>query len=152
MTDNENSTPENAGRKQDKGRFPKGQSGNPAGKPRGARHRYTMAAQALLDGEAEALTRKAVEKALEGDMAALRLCLERVLPVRKGAPITFEMPAIDNAENIAKAIGAVVSAVAAGELSPDEGAVVTGLLETKRKAIETSEIEKRLAALEGRTK
>src|SRR5262245_41119418 len=55
--------------------FVKGQSGCPAGKPRGARHRTTLAAEALLDGEAEALTRKAVELALNGDSTALRLCL-----------------------------------------------------------------------------
>jgi hypothetical protein len=57
--------------------FSKGQSGNPAGKPPGARHRATMAAEALLDGEVQALTRKAIERALEGDGVALRLCLER---------------------------------------------------------------------------
>jgi len=56
--------------------FAKGKSGNPAGKPKGARHRVTLATEALLDGEAEALTRKAVEMALAGDGAALRLCLE----------------------------------------------------------------------------
>lgn len=51
--------------------------GNP-GKPRGARHKATQAALALLDGEAATLTRKAVEMALEGDTTALRLCLERI--------------------------------------------------------------------------
>ena len=63
--------PEITGAKQG-GRFQKGRSGNPAGKPKGARHRATLAAEALLDGEAEALTRKAVELALAGDGIALR--------------------------------------------------------------------------------
>src|ERR1700676_4679872 len=66
--------PENAGGKQD-GRFQRGRSGNPAGKPKGARHRTTLAAEELLQGEASALTRKAVELALSGDSSALRLCL-----------------------------------------------------------------------------
>jgi hypothetical protein len=57
--------------------FKKGRSGNPAGKPKGARHRATVAAEALLDGEAEGLTRKAIEMALAGDGTALRLCLDR---------------------------------------------------------------------------
>ena len=75
------SAPENSGRIQ--GRFLQGLSGNPAGRPRGSRNRTTLAAQALLDGEAEALTRKAVDLALDGDIAALRLCLERIIPVRR---------------------------------------------------------------------
>ena len=56
--------------------FEKGRSGNPAGRPRGNRNRSTLAAQLLLQGEAEALTRKAVELALSGDPTALRLCIE----------------------------------------------------------------------------
>ena len=61
------------GRKQ--GRWTKGTSGNPDGRPMGSRNRATLAAQTLLDGEGERLTRKAIELALEGDRAALRLCL-----------------------------------------------------------------------------
>jgi hypothetical protein len=57
------------------GQWKKGQSGNPAGPPKGTRHKATIAAEALLDGEVEALTRKAIERALEGDGVALRLCL-----------------------------------------------------------------------------
>ena len=55
--------------------FAPGQSGNPNGRPKGARNKATIAAEALLDGDAEAITRKIVEKALDGDMIALRLCL-----------------------------------------------------------------------------
>ncbi len=62
--------------------FSKGRSGNPGGKPRGARHRTTLAAEALLDDEAEALTRKVVEMALAVDSTAMRLCLDRILPSR----------------------------------------------------------------------
>ena len=61
-----------------------------------------MLAEALLDGEAEALTRKAIEKALAGDGVALRLCLERVLPARKERPISFSMPAIASADDAAR--------------------------------------------------
>src|SRR5260370_26233006 len=57
--------------------FPKGESGNPTGRPRGSSNRATRAAELLLDGEATALSRKAVELALAGDAAALRLWLDR---------------------------------------------------------------------------
>ena len=70
--------------------------GNP-GRPRGARHRVTLAAEALLDGEAEALARKAVELALAGDTLALRLCLDRILPPRRDRPIAFRLPPVGSA-------------------------------------------------------
>lgn len=122
--------------------------GNP-GKPKGARHRATQAALALLEGEAEALTRKAIETALAGDTAALRLCLERITPPRKDAPVQFNLPRMETARDAAKAAGAVLEAVADGELTPTEGAHIMQLVETFRRTLETSELEARVAALEG---
>ncbi|WP_343503578.1 MULTISPECIES: DUF5681 domain-containing protein [Roseobacteraceae] len=122
-------------------------AGNP-GKPRGSRHKVTRAVADLLDGEAEAITRKAVEMALEGDATALRLCLERVAPARKDSPVTFELPAMSNASEAAGASAAVLTAVAEGNLTPAEGAAVMGLVDSYRRTLEVTEIEQRLAALE----
>ena len=122
--------------------------GNP-GKPRGTRHRATHAALALLDGEAEALTRQAVTMAMGGDGAALRLCLERIAPPRKDAPVAFTLPPMKSARDAAQAAAAVLAAVAEGDLTPTEGAHVMGLVETYRRTLETSELEVRVAALEG---
>jgi hypothetical protein len=134
----------NSGRNTD-GTFASGNSG----KPRGARHRATQAALALLDGQAEALTRKAVDMALGGDGAALRLCLERIAPPRKDAPVTFELPAMTCARDAAHAAAAVLGAVSEGELTPIEGASIMALVETWRRTFETTELEARMAALEG---
>ncbi len=123
-------------------------AGNP-GKPRGARHKATQAALGLLEGEAEALTRKAVETALAGDTAALRLCLERIVPPKRDAPVTFDLPRMETARDAATAAGAVLEAVAAGELTPTEGAHIMALVETYRRTLETTELEARLVALEG---
>jgi hypothetical protein len=128
--------------------FSKGQSGNPAGKPPGARHRATMAAEALLDGEVQALTRKAIERALEGDGVALRLCLERILPARKDRPVKFDLPPVETASDISKALGAITKSMAAGELTPDEAGTVATVMEAHRKAIETAELEERVRRLE----
>lgn len=124
-------------------------SGNP-GRPRGARHKATVAAMALLDGEAARLTRKAVEVALAGDVTALRLCLERIAPARKDAPVAFPLPAMQSAGDAARAAGAVLEAVAEGELTPTEGAHVMSLVDAYRRTLEASELEVRLAALEAR--
>jgi hypothetical protein len=124
--------------------------GNP-GRPRGARNRATIAAEALLDGEAEALTRRAIELALAGDGSALRLCLERLVPARRDRPIAFELPAIETASDASRAMGAILVAVAAGDVTPSEAEAVGKLIETHLRALEATEFERRLGALEGRT-
>jgi hypothetical protein len=121
--------------------------GNP-GKPKGTRHKATQAALALLDGEAEALTRQAVTMALGGDATALRLCLERIAPPRRDAPVTFDLPPMETARDAAKAAGAVLGAVADGDLTPTEGAHIMGLVETYRRTLETSDLEARLRYME----
>tara|TARA_R110000787_G_scaffold68701_4_gene153444 strand:+ start:4498 stop:4971 length:474 start_codon:yes stop_codon:yes gene_type:complete len=123
--------------------------GNP-GRPNGSRHKTTLAIQALLDGEGEALTRKAVELALAGDVTALRLCLERITPARKDAPVLFELRPMDGAASAATAMGAILSSVASGGLTPGEASGLAGLVEAYRKALETTELETRLKALEER--
>ena len=75
-------------------KFKSGQSGNPSGRPKGALNKATLATQALLDGEAEALTRKVVELAKEGNLAALRLCLERLLPPPEGSADYLRLAAV----------------------------------------------------------
>ena len=122
--------------------------GNP-GKPRGARHKATQAAMALFDGESEALTRKAGEKALEGDTVALRLCLERIAPPKRDAPVQFDLPRMVTARDAAMTAGAVLEAVATGDLTPTEGAHIMALVETYRRTLETSKLEARVVALEG---
>ena len=102
----------------------------------------------LMAGEGEKLTRKAIELAQRGDTVALRLCLERIYPVRKGRLINLDLPKVGSARDVLKAIGSTISAVAEGEITPEEGSLVAGLLETKRKAIETLDIEDRLTRLE----
>ena len=128
----------------DSGRFA---PGNP-GRPQGARHKATMAALALLDGQVEALTRKAVEMALAGDGTALRLCLERIAPPRRDAPVAFALPAVATAKDAATAAAAVLGAVAGGDLTPTEGGHVMALIEVYRRTLETTELEARVAAFE----
>jgi hypothetical protein len=135
--------------KKQRGRpFRPGQSGNPHGRPQGARNAATVAAEALLDGEAKALTRKAIEKALEGDVPALRFCLERVLPPRRDRPVKFDLPQIDTAADALQASSAILAGCAAGHLSPGEAAEIMNLVSTHVRVLEVADIETRLTALE----
>ena len=140
---------ENAGVKQ-AGRFEKGRSGNPAGKPPGARNRATLAAEKLLDGEAEALTRKAIERANEGDGVALKMCLDRIIPVRRERPLRITLPTLSSAVDASAAMATITKAVADGELTAGEASDLSALVTGFVKALETSELEKRIEALENR--
>ena len=128
--------------------FQKGQSGNPTGRPKGARNKSTLAAEALLDGEAEVLTRKVIELAKDGDMTALRLCFDRLLPVRRSRPVIFDLPDTSTPEGILAAHDAVLAAVATGEVTPEEAQIICGLIDTRRRAIDTYELDRRMSALE----
>ena len=119
------------------------------GRPKGARNRATQAVLALLAGEGEVLTRKAIEMALQGDGVALRLCLDRIAPPRKDSPVQFALPPMATAHDAAQAAGAILEAVADGELTPTEGTMVMGLIDGYRRVLEVSELEARIAALEG---
>ena len=135
--------PEKTGRQQ-AGRFQKGQSGNPFGRPRGARNSATLAAEALLDGEAEALTRKAIEMALGGDTVALRICMERLLPARKDRPLTFSLPPINNARDAADISAAVIDAVSNGAVNLGEAAEIAKMIDTYVKAHNAAELDERV--------
>jgi hypothetical protein len=123
-------------------------SGNPAGKPKGARHRATMAVQELLEGEAEALTRKCVDLAMAGDTTALRLCMERLAPAVKSRAVNLRLPPIKTVADILEAQAATIGAMAIGDITPDEAATIAGVLDAKRKALETADLEQRISRLE----
>jgi hypothetical protein len=132
--------------------FDKGRSGNPAGRRPGSRNKATLAAMELLAGEAEGLTRKAVDAALAGDPMASRLCLERILPRCHERPIKFALPPIESAADISAVMKAVTAALASGDITPGEAGRIACVVDTFVRAIETSEFDRRLQELESRLK
>ena len=127
------------------GQFSTGNSG----RPRGSRNKATIAIESLLVGQTEALTQTAIAKALEGDSVALRLCMDRIAPLPKDAAVTFSMPTMGNALDVAEAARNVLRAVSEGVLTPIEATRVMGLIDSYRRTLELTEIEERLLALEG---
>ncbi len=102
---------------------------------------------ALLE-DRDAIVRAVIAAAKGGDPTAMRLCIERLIPVRKGHPIVFDLPPVKMAADIVGAIGEVARAMAAGELTTDEASAAASVIEMHRRAIETTEIELRLQRLE----
>jgi hypothetical protein len=89
-----------------------------------------------------------IEQGLAGDMVAMRICIDRLLPPRRDRPVVFELPKIESANDVPVAAAAILAACAAGSLSPGEAAEIFGLLSTYARTLEDTEIEARMAALE----
>ena len=128
--------------------FKKGQSGNPAGKKPGTRNKATVLLEALLDGQAEALTRKAIDMAKLGDPAMMRLCLERVIPVRRDRPVSFKLPELRTSQDAGKAALAILQATGTGELTPCEASELSKTVANYAETVRVCEIEQRLAEME----
>lgn len=126
----------------------KGQSGNPRGRPKGSRNRATLIAIAAMEGELSDVVRVVIDAAKAGDMAAARLVVDKLIPATRERPLSITLPSVATAEDCASAQAKVLAAVAAGELLPGEGEALAGLIEQQRRSLETSEVIKRLMALE----
>ena len=136
----------------DGGRGPDGRftNGNP-GKPVGARGRLALLLEGIMEQRAESITRQIVDLAEGGDMGALRLCLQRLVPSRRDSPVAFELPEVETIEDAERASSAILAAVAQGDLTPGEGETIMRLLVAHRSIVETGDLERRLAALETRS-
>ncbi|MBO2974551.1 DUF5681 domain-containing protein [Burkholderia pseudomallei] len=127
--------------------FKKGQSGNPAGKPKGARDKRT-ALRELLQPHAADLVAKAVELAKAGDTTALRICIDRCIPAIKAKDAPVDLP--DLTGSLTEQGQAVMRAMAAGRITPDEANAVMQVISAQARIIEVDELEKRLAVLENK--
>ena len=129
--------------------FPPGQSGNRNGRPAGARNRTSALALKLMDADAEPVIVALIQAAKGGDVAAIKLVLERVAPLPRNRPVRFYVPPIETPADLGEAMTAVPQAAAdAGRWTRDEATSIASLIETRRRTIETLELEERIAALE----
>ena len=117
--------------------FQKGESGNPAGRPRGSRNRTTILMQDLLAGRAEAIGQKLVELAENGDITAIRICMDRLAPAGREEPVDVGLPPIEEPADSVAAAQAIVAAVAAGDLTAAEAAGLAKVVDIYVRAVET---------------
>jgi hypothetical protein len=127
--------------------FVKGQSGNPAGRPNRARQ-AAVVAEAMIGRKTVPLTQKIIDLALAGDRAALRLCLDRIVPRRREMPIDLRLPPIEGAADISAAMAAVANAAASGAINSVQGAALARLITILLLAIETGDFDRRLRVVE----
>lgn len=139
---------DNTGKIQGDTKFKKGQSGNPKGRPYGSKNKSTLAAESLLEGSLEGICRRIEEAALEGNMQAAKMILDRFLPVRKERLIEIKLNKITTQEDVLKSLRSIISAVSEGKITPSEADSLSKTIEMYSKALENCEIEKRLKRLE----
>ena len=132
------------------GRFNKGQSGNPAGKPRGARNRSSLVAERLFANEIQEICGSIIAQAKAGNMQAAKIILDRVLPPIKDKPVQIDLPKMTSSNDLAKAVECIAFAVGSGQISPLEGEFIARIVDIHIRALELNEIEKRLSNLEKR--
>jgi len=128
--------------------FQKGRSGNPKGKSPGTRHKATQAALEPLGGDLKAITQECIRQAKEGNLMAVRLVLDKLIPNAKELPLSLSLPKVEGAVDLPAALSAVMAAVAQGEITPGEVQAVCSMLENYRRGLELTDLEARLTALE----
>jgi hypothetical protein len=118
------------------------------GRPPGSRNKIASPLQQTLEEHAETLTKKCVHMALQGNTIAMRLCMERLLPVRRQRVLEFKLPPTKTMADLSAASETVVRGVSRGVLTPGEGQAFTVMLDGRRRMIETEELDARLRTLE----
>lgn len=103
----------------------------------------------LLESAGQEICAAVIEGAKGGDMQAAKIVLDRLLPPRKDRPIEIDLPKMERSADLASAIGYIVNAVGSGQISPLEGEALARIIDIHTKALELTEFEIRLAALEG---
>ncbi|MCP5507441.1 MAG: hypothetical protein H7A37_03960 [Chlamydiales bacterium] len=141
--------PENAGQMQGLGQFQKGQSGNPKGKAKGTKNRSTLAAEQLLHGDLDNICRRLVEEALIGNMQAIKLVLDRILPPKRDRAIDIKLPKLQTADDAVNAMSLIIDAVGSGNITPSEGESISRVVDAFVRTIQAHDIEKRVSLLEG---
>jgi len=128
--------------------FLPGQSGNPAGRPRGSRNKKTLMLEALLDEESEALMRRVIGLAKMGDDVAMRLVFARMLPPRRDRPVPIELPRIESEADARRASGDVMEALGSGEITPQEAEQVLRVVAGAAVVMQASEMGSRIRWLQ----
>ena len=118
------------------------------GRPPGSKNKITQIVEQLAEGYAERLIQKVVELAEAGDVACLRMMLDRLWPPRKGQPVNVNMPPINDSQDVPAAIASIWTALREGHITPDEANALSGVADRSIQAIELKDMMRRIEHLE----
>jgi hypothetical protein len=131
-----------------KGKFAPGKSGNPKGRTPGTRNKSTLAAFETIRGSAGALAQVAVDAAMQGDLGALKLCLERILPVCRDMPIEITLPKITKLKDLTTFTAALLDGVSEGLVGCGEAEKLSRIADVYKNVVQATNFEERIAQLE----
>lgn len=140
--------PEITGEKQVRSRFQKGCSGNPKGRPKGSIGQAALLAKNILDENVTVICNRLVDEAKNGNIQAIRLILDRILPVRKELPMKIDLPEIKCAQDVLTAITIITRAIAEGHITVSEGEALCKIIDINLKTFELHDFQIRLEQLE----
>lgn len=140
-------------------KFEKGKSGNPGGRSLGSgenskKIKIANELRQMIATEAPFIISRLIFAAKNGDMAAIKICLDRILPKNADLRETFVKLATTDAtktriEQLDEMAAQVDARTNAGEVSLESAQMLYDIIEKKRKLLETLELESRMAKLEG---
>lgn len=142
--------PEKTGKKQETTQFQKGLSGNPKGRPKGSCGKSTQLAQSILQDNATEICHQLIEQAKRGNVQAIKIVIDRILPICKERHITVDLPQIKSPSDVLTAINLITAAVSEGKISPSEGEALGRIVDINIKTLELNSYEERLRALEAK--
>lgn len=121
------------------------------GRPEGSRNRVSISAMNLLKNEEIALSRRAIEAAMNGNVQMLQFCLTRILPPPpKDEAIKLEgMPSCVDMNSAQSLSSYVLKQIAGGKLSPSQANVISGIVERHIRCLQVTDLEQRLQLIEG---
>ena len=128
--------------------FQPGESGNPAGRPRGARNKRTLAFETMLDRDATVIVDQLITLAKKGDIAAMRMCIDRIFPRPHGRPVAFDLPPMTTAADAVTVMGGIMQAISDGDLSAQEGAELSKVVAGFSQMVATADMARRLREIE----
>ena len=124
-------------------KFKKGISSNPSGRPAGQTPGTNL--RKAIESKADDILQAVINAAVQGDMLACKMLLDRITPTLKSQALAINLPSMNS---LSEQGGEIIKATMAGQIPPDIGAQLITALSNQGKLVELQELAERLGRIE----